>query len=74
MDIYNELGFVFLEKVYEKFLLIAFKENALNVKNQIPIDVYYHNKKVGKYIADLIVEDKAIIELKATKYKNRFID
>jgi len=71
MEVYNELGFGFLEKVYERSLLIAFKENGLNVKDQIPIDVYYHNEKVGEYIADLIVENKVIIELKAIEKINR---
>lgn len=65
MEVYNELGFGFLEKVYEQSLLIAFKENGIKAKSQVSIDVYYHNEKVGEYIADLVVEDKVIIELKA---------
>lgn len=71
MEVYNELGFGFLEKVYENSLLIAFKEKGLNVKNQVPIDVYYHNEKVGEYVADLVVEDKVIIELKAIEKLNK---
>ncbi|MCS5422127.1 MULTISPECIES: GxxExxY protein [Psychrilyobacter] len=71
MEVYNELGYGFLEKVYEKSLLIAFKENNLEVKNQFPIDVYYHNKKVGEYIADLIIEEKVIVELKSIEKLNK---
>ena len=71
MEVYNELGYGFLEKVYEKSLLIEFKEKGLNARNQVPIDVYYHGEKVGDYIADLIVEDKVIIELKAIEKLNK---
>ncbi len=65
MDVYNELGYGFLEKVYENALLIALKEKRINAKNQHPIDVFYHNEIVGNYIADIVVEGKVIIELKS---------
>ena len=63
----NELGFGFLEKVYEHSMMIAISEKNLKVKNQVPISVYYHEKNVGDYYADLLVDDKIIIELKSVK-------
>jgi GxxExxY protein len=65
--VYNTLGFGFLEKVYENALLIDLKENRLSVERQKPISVSYNEKLVGEYFADLIVENKVIIELKAAE-------
>lgn len=65
--VYNKLGFGFLEKVYENALLIELNENGLKVDKQKPINVYYEDKLVGEYFADLIVDDKVIIELKAAE-------
>jgi len=63
--VYNTLGFGFLEKVYENALLFELSKSGLFVERQKPIKVYYEDKLVGEYFADLIVEDKVIIELKA---------
>jgi len=63
--VYNELGFGFLEKVYENGLLIELQKNGLRASKQIPIDVYYDGIIVGNYFADIDVEDKVIIEIKA---------
>ena len=64
-NVYNRLGFGFLEKVYENAMLIELKEAGLNALSQIPIVVYYKNVKVGNYFADLLVNNKVILELKA---------
>ena len=61
------LGPGFLEKVYENALVIELKNRKLNAKAQMPIQVIYKNKIVGEYFADIIVEDKVIIELKAVE-------
>jgi GxxExxY protein len=63
--VYNTLGFGFLEKVYEKALKIELESFSLDVKNQYPIKVFYNGYEVGDYFADLMVNDKVIIELKA---------
>lgn len=63
--VYNKLGFGFLEKVYENALLLELRENGLIGQQQIPIEVYYKNSKVGSYFADILVENKIILELKA---------
>ncbi|WP_228778786.1 GxxExxY protein [Flavobacterium sp. J49] len=67
-DVYNELGYGFLEKVYHNALYIELKNKGLNVVSQKQIDVFYKGLKVGEYYADLIVENKVILELKAAEY------
>ncbi len=62
--VYNELGYGFLEKVYEKALKYELEKAGLFVERQKPIKVYYETELVGEYYADLLVENKVIIELK----------
>ncbi|MHB8907016.1 MAG: GxxExxY protein [Melioribacteraceae bacterium] len=66
--VYNSLGFGFLEKVYENALKYELELMNLKVERQKPIEVRYKEIRVGEYFADLIVEDKVIIELKAAEY------
>jgi GxxExxY protein len=66
-QVYNILGYGFLEKVYENALAIELRKNGLEVKCQHPISVLYENEIVGQYFADLIVNNIVIIELKAAK-------
>jgi len=63
--VYNALGYGFLEKVYENALYYEIMKSGLNVKQQFPIQVFYDHNLVGDYYADLIVENKVIVELKA---------
>jgi GxxExxY protein len=63
--VYNELGYGFLEKVYENAFIIELQNAGLFCFQQAPIKVHYQNKQVGNYFADILVEDKIIIELKA---------
>lgn len=65
--VYNTLGFGFLEKVYENALLIELNNAGLNVERQKPIKVHYEDRLVGEYFADIIVESKIILELKAAE-------
>lgn len=62
--VYNTLGYGFLEKVYENALYIELTEMGLLVEKQKSITVYYEEEEVGLYFADIIVEDRVIIELK----------
>lgn len=64
-EVYNELGPDFLESVYENALQHILAEYGLKVKNQIPINVYFKGKEVGRFKADLIIENKVLVELKA---------
>lgn len=63
----NTLGSGFLEKVYENAMIIELRENELSVEAQKPLDVKYKGHLIGEYYADLVVEEKIIIELKAAK-------
>ena len=65
--VYNVLGFGFLEKVYENALKCELEKMGFKVDKQKPITVYYDNSIVGEYFADLIVENKVIVELKAAE-------
>lgn len=62
---HKELGYGFSEKVYENALVILLMELGLRVEAQVHLPVYYHGQKVGEYIADLIVNDVVLLELKA---------
>ena len=60
-----QLAAGFLESVYQKALLIELSKNGISATTEVPIDVYYDDCVVGEFRADLVVEDKIIIELKA---------
>ena len=64
-SVYNELGYGFLEKVYERSLLTELGSRNLLCLNQKPILVKYKEQGVGDYYADIIVENLVIIEVKA---------
>ena len=66
-EVINELGAGFLEGVYEKAMAIALRERGLKVQVQVPLKVIFRGHCVGEYFADLLVEDKVIVELKAVK-------
>jgi GxxExxY protein len=66
-EVYNILGYGFLEKVYENALYNELKNFGLNSERQKKIDVFYKDNLVGEYYADIIVEDKIILELKAAE-------
>jgi GxxExxY protein len=66
--VYNELGFGFLENVYQNALYFELLNRGFNVEPQKAIDVYYQTQLVGKYRADLIVNNLVILELKAVEY------
>ena len=61
----NTLGSGFLEKVYEKALYVELLKDGLNCQCQKPIEVCYKGVRVGEYIADVVVEDVLLLELKA---------
>jgi GxxExxY protein len=65
IQVRKELGFGFLEKVYENALMVLLKENGIKAEQQVPIKVRFHGRIVGDYIADILVENSIILELKA---------
>lgn len=65
--VYNTLGFGFLEKVYENAMFIELRSIGLFVEKQRRVKVFYEGQEVGDYFADLIVDEKVIVELKASE-------
>jgi len=65
--VYSGLGYGFLEKVYENSMAMELRDMGLEVIQQMPITVCYRGQVVGEYFADLLVEDKVIVELKAAR-------
>ena len=66
-EVINELGSGFLESVYEKAMMIALSDAGLSVQPQEPIRVLFRGKSVGDFYADLLVEEKVVVELKSVK-------
>jgi GxxExxY protein len=64
-EVSNELGAGFLESVYEKALLVALRQKDLNVESQVKLQVMFRGIVVGDYFADILVENKILLELKA---------
>jgi GxxExxY protein len=69
-EVWKVLGYGFLEKVYENALVEELKRRKVSTQQQVAIDVHYKGTAVGHYIADLFVEDKVIVEIKAEKGYN----
>ena len=67
MQVYNKLGYGFLEKVYENALMVLFRRERIKAEQQFPITVYFEGEVVGDYFADILVENKIIIELKVAE-------
>jgi GxxExxY protein len=66
-SVYNELGFGFLEAVYEEALALALTEAGFTVSRQVPLPVWFHGQRIGEYKADLIVNNAVLLELKAAR-------
>ena len=66
-DVYNELGYGFLESVYEESLLIALREAGLEIKSQVPVPVWFRRHSVGEFRADVLVENAVMLELKSAR-------
>jgi GxxExxY protein len=66
-EVNRVLGAGFLEKVYEKALLIELRKSGLKAESQVPVKVIYKGETVGDYVADILVEDSIILELKSVE-------
>ncbi|BDU51423.1 GxxExxY protein [Haliovirga abyssi] len=67
MEVHNELGNGFLEKVYENAMMVLFHEKRIYAEQQKNIKVIFHGKEIGSYIADILVGNKIILELKTVE-------
>ena len=65
--VYNKMGFGFLESVYEKCMMIELARVGLNTSAQKSITVHYDGEIVGEFVADLVVEEQIIVELKSVR-------
>jgi GxxExxY protein len=65
--VYNALGYGFLETVYENALVHELKKRDLRVRSQHPVQVYYDDQLIGEYFADLLVDDRVLVELKSVE-------
>lgn len=65
MEVHSKLGFGFLEKVYENALMVLFEKHEIPAQQQAPLRIYFEGKPVGEYYADILVDSKIILELKA---------
>ena len=65
--VYNTMGFGFFQSVYEKCLLIEIRKTGLKAESQKAITVYYKGEIVGEFVADIVVEDTIILELKSVR-------
>jgi len=66
-EVINELGTGFLESVYERALLIALGQKGISARAQVPLNVRFRGEIVGEFFADVLVEEKLILELKAVR-------
>lgn len=72
--VYNNLGAGFLEKVYENALFKRLRDGNIKVEQQYPINVIFENEIIGQYFADLFVEEKVVVELKACETMNKIFE
>jgi GxxExxY protein len=66
-NVYGLLGYGFLEKVYANALILELEERGVKAIAQSPIPVFYKGRIIGEYFADILVEDKVIVELKSVR-------
>jgi GxxExxY protein len=66
MEVHRELGSGYLEIIYERALEIEFKSKGIRYERQVPMPVSYKGQSIGTFVADLVVADCLIIELKAS--------
>ena len=66
-DVYSKLGYGFLEDIYVKALVIELNKRGLILDTEQPIEVFYEGQLIGKYYADVVVNNLVIVELKSVK-------
>ena len=66
-DVYRELGHGFLEHVYQRALLIEFERHGIGAHSNVNMPVHYKGKPVGTFVADIVVEERVVLELKAQR-------
>ena len=67
-DVYNELGHGFLESTYAGAMMAALEAAGLSAAREVPISVWFRERKVGQYFADIMAENAVLLELKAARH------
>lgn len=70
-DVYNELGYGFLESTYASALMIALRQAGLAVAREVPVPVRFRGHEIGGYFADILVNSQVLLELKAARTLDR---
>jgi GxxExxY protein len=63
--VHRELGYGFSEVIYQRALVIALNDAGLRARAAVPIDVWFRGRQIGHFLADIVVEDTVLLELKA---------
>ena len=63
--VHSQLGFGFLETVYSNALIVLLRAAGLDVRQEVPFEIIFHGHSIGFYRADLVVESKVVVEIKA---------
>ena len=66
-DVYNELGYGFLEHTYRDAMAMALSSEGVRVRREVPVPVWFRGTRIGEYRADLLVNDVVLVELKAAR-------
>jgi GxxExxY protein len=66
-DVYNELGYGFLESTYAEAMVIALEQTGLKTEREVGVPVWFRGRKAGQYFADIVVDNRVILELKAAR-------
>lgn len=67
-DVWTEVGFGHKESFYQNAVSIGIENRKMNYQEQLPMKVYYKNKKIGMYYFDFLIEDKIVLEIKVRNY------
>ncbi len=70
-EVYNELGYGYKEKFYEKALMVALNEQKIKFETQVPFALKFKNKIIGRNYLDFLIEGKVILEIKKGKHFSR---
>jgi len=65
MEVHRELGFGFMEKVYENALMVLLRRDGIPALQQYPVAVQFRGQPVGVYYADILVNEQIILEIKS---------
>jgi len=67
-EVYNELGYGYQEKYYEKAIVESFKDREIKFKRQVSYKLTFKNKIIGRYYLDFLVDNKIVLEIKKGNY------